>query len=74
MGTKMLTENEHTSDTELLLAHLAMQLHSFHNYLFYKMLKFMQSSERDEDVQSLAAEILLQVKRFDPVMSCGTYV
>lgn len=59
-----------TSMAELALAIQAMKLHSRSTYSFYKMLKFMESSE--QIVQQLAAEMKLKVETLDPNKSSGT--
>ena len=51
------------SDTQLLLALIAMQLHSGNTSSFYEMLEFMEDSE--QDVKHLGTEIKHKVKKFD---------
>jgi len=48
----------------LLLAELAMQLHSGNTSSFYEMLKFMKNLEQDTTVHHLATEIQEEIKGF----------
>ena len=63
--------NKDVTKAEFWLARISMQLYYFYTKLFYKMLEFMESYERDRGVQRLAAEIHTKVKEFDPLMSSG---
>jgi len=49
----------------LLLAELAMQLHSGNISSFYKMLKFMQDLEHDATVHHLVTEMQAEIKGFN---------
>ena len=60
------------SDTELLLAIIAMELHCGRTSSFHEMLAFLNNSIYNEN-QYLAEEIRLQVKTFDPHKSSGMY-
>jgi len=51
------------SDTQLLLALIAMQLHSGNTSSFYEMLEFMQDYE--QDIKELGTEVKHKVKKFD---------
>ena len=65
---KELSKDHSTTDTELLLATLAMQLHSGMTYLFYVLLELM---ETEWDLQNLAVDLQLKVNTFDQHMSYG---
>ena len=56
------------SDTDLLLAVIAMELHSGRTSSFYEMLEFMKESERN---MSLARAIQQKVETYDPHNSHG---
>ena len=68
--------HEAPSDTELLLAEVAIELYSGNTYLFYTMLKVMKSNEIDAEVQKLAAEMEVKIKKYIPhnIMSSGKSV
>ena len=51
------------------LAIIAIKLYYYNTELFYKILEFMQSCNRDPGVRQLATEILSKVKEFDPLNS-----
>ena len=55
----------------MLLAIIAIKLYYYNTESFYKMLEFMQSYNKNPDVQRLATEILTKVKEFDPLKSSG---
>ena len=67
------TKGMDDSDTELLLAIIAMELHRGRTSSFYGMLEFMINSKHDPHLVILATEIQLQVKTFDPHKSSGMY-
>ena len=56
------------SRAEMLLARLAMELHSDHPHSFYKMLNFMRKSKK-YSVKYLGEEIQEEVERFQPRFS-----
>ena len=60
------------SDTDLLLAIIAMELHCGRTSSFYEMLKFMKNSK--VNFQHLDAEIQYEVETFDPHKSFGMYI
>lgn len=64
-----------SSDTELLLAEIAMQLHSGNIYSFYEMLKFMKNpAVCGGEVCHLASEIRKKTRKFKPQMLSDTSV
>ena len=62
------------SDTEVLLAEVAIQLYSGNTRLFYEMLKVMRTITWDDKVCELAAEVETKIESYIPHTSYGELV
>ena len=65
---------ESPSDIEVLLAEVAIRLHSGNTHLFYEMLKVMRTIIRDAKVRKLAAEVKAKINSYVPYMLHGELV
>ena len=66
-----LSKGMDRSDTELLLAIIAMELHNGRTSSFYEMLKSMKNPE--QTFQHLVRKMQEEIETFDPHKSSGMY-